>query len=217
VHAADLALRDRIVGGDRVAAGALFDAHVEALYEFVHYRVGGHRATAEDVVQDTFVIAIEKLAGFQGSSSLHTWLCGIAKNLIRSARRKRTPVSLPDLLEGADDEVFEILAEVERTELPEWALERKETAALVGATLSSLPPDYRQALLQKYVDGLSVAEMGSRNGRGSKATESMLTRARVAFARVFQLLNGGAGGAPGEARGGGSRGGAPGRARGGPP
>jgi RNA polymerase sigma-70 factor, ECF subfamily len=201
VHAEDLALRDRIVGGDREAAGALFDEHVEALYEFVHYRVGGDRATAEDVVQDTFVVAIEKAAGFQGSSSLHTWLCGIAKNLIRSARRKRRPVSLPDLLEGADEEVFDILAEVERTELPEWVLERKETAALVGATLSSLPPDYRQALLQKYVDGLSVADMAGRSGRSAKATESLLTRSRVAFARVFQLLNGGAGGAGDGARG----------------
>jgi RNA polymerase sigma-70 factor, ECF subfamily len=193
-HAADLGLRDRILAGDREAATALFAEHVDALYEFVHYRVGGDRGLAEDVVQDTFVIAIRKLAGFQGGSSLRTWLCGIARNLIRAARRKRRAVSLPDLLEGADDRIFEILQEVERTELPEWVLERRETQALVGATLSSLPPDYRQALLQKYVEGLSVADMGAANGRGTKATESMLTRARLAFARVFTLLNGGAGG-----------------------
>jgi len=193
-HTADLGLRDRILGGDRQAAAELFEEHVDALFEFVHYRVGGDRALAEDVVQDTFVIAIRKLSGFQGGSSLRTWLCGIARNLVRAARRKRRAVSLPDLLEGADDRIFEILEEVERTELPEWVLERRETAALVGATLSSLPPDYRNALLQKYVDGLSVADMGRANGRGTKATESMLTRARVAFARVFALLNGGAGG-----------------------
>ncbi len=168
---------------------------MDALYEFVHYRVGSDRALAEDVVQDTFVIAIEKIAGFQGSSSLRTWLCGIARNLIRSARRKRRAASLPDLLEGADDRIFEMLEEIERTELPEWALQRQETAALVGATLSSLPPDYRHALLQKYVEDLSVADMGAVNGRGTKATESLLTRARVAFARVFALLSGGAGGA----------------------
>jgi len=172
----------------------LFEEHVDALYEFVHYRVGGDRALAEDVVQDTFVIAIEKLAGFQGGSSLRTWLCGIARNLIRAGRRKRRAASLPDLLEGADDRIFELLEEIERTELPEWVLQRRETAALVGATLSSLPPDYRHALLQKYVEELSVADMGAANGRGTKATESLLTRARVAFARVFALLSGGAGG-----------------------
>ena len=57
-------------------------------------------------------------------------------------------------------------------------LERAETAELVGATLSSLPPDYRDALTAKYVDGLSVREIGSRTGRGEKAAESLLTRAR---------------------------------------
>ncbi len=182
------------MGGDRDAATALFRDHVDALYEFVHYRLGGDRSAAEDVVQDTFLVAFGRLSSFNGDSTLHTWLCGIAKNKIREQRRRRRAVSLPDLLEGADPSIFEILADVDRTPLPDWVLERKETAALVGATLSSLPPAYRQALLDKYVEGLSVNDMAGRRGKSSKATESLLTRSRVAFARVFQLLTGGAGG-----------------------
>ena len=46
----------------------------------------------EDVVQDTFLVALERLACFDGRSSLHTWLCGIAKNKIRTARRRARPV-----------------------------------------------------------------------------------------------------------------------------
>jgi len=195
-HADDLALRDRVLAGDQVAAADLFRRHLEALYEFVHWRVGRDRAAAEDVVQDTFLVGLQRLDSFDGRSSLHTWLCGIAKNRIRMLRRKRRPLALADVLADADAEVFDVLAELESAELPEWALEREETRALVGATLSSLPPDYRDALLQKYVDGLSVNEMAARAGKSPKATESRLTRARVAFTRVFAVLNGRAGGAP---------------------
>ncbi|MHC5212004.1 MAG: RNA polymerase sigma factor [Planctomycetota bacterium] len=127
-------MRDRILGGDTEAATAFFRDHVDALYEFIHYRVGGDRATAEDLVQDSFLVALQRLDSFDGRSSLHTWLCGIAKNKIRAHRRKRRVVPLHDVLESADDRIFEILAEIESEELPEWVLERKETAALVGAT-----------------------------------------------------------------------------------
>ena len=79
-------------------------------------------------------------------------------------------------------------------------LERRETADLVGATLSSLTPEYRAALVAKYVEGRSVADMAERSGKGLKATESHLHRARLAFARVFELLarrRGGLGGTGG--------------------
>lgn len=187
-----------MLSGDREAAAGLFRRHLQGLYEFAHWRVGRDRAAAEDVVQDTFLVALQRLDSFDGRSSLHTWLCGIARNRIRMARRKRAPLALADVLADADPEVFDLLAELESDELPEWALEREETRALVGATLSSLSPDYREALLQKYVEGLSVKDMAARAGRSPKATESRLTRARVAFTRVFTVLNGRAGGAAGE-------------------
>lgn len=184
----DLSLSRRILTGDEAAAESFFEENLDALYEFVHYRVGGDRGVAEDVVQDTMLVALERLSVYDGRSSLYTWLCGIAKNKIRAHRRKRRPVSMEDLLEAADPEIDAILAAVDREPLPDWVLERVETQELVGATLSSLSPDHRQALVDKYVEGLSVAEMAERAGRGQKATESTLHRARLSFARVFQLL-----------------------------
>ena len=101
----DLDLRNRILDGDRGATEDFFERHLDALYEFVHYRVGGNRSQAEDVVQDTLLVALERLAAFDGRSSLYTWLCGIAKNKIRAARRKRRPVLIEDLLDEADPEI----------------------------------------------------------------------------------------------------------------
>ena len=192
----DLALRDRILAGDREAAQFLFQAHFEALYEFAHFRVGGDRGLAEDVVQDTFLTALQGLRGFDGRSSLHTWLCGIARNRIRMHRRKRRPMALEDALEAGSEEIDALLARVASEPLPEWVLERRETRELVGATLSSLPPTYRKALIEKYVDGRSVAEIGAGLAKSEKATESMLTRARLAFAGVFELLAKRRGGLP---------------------
>jgi RNA polymerase sigma-70 factor (ECF subfamily) len=184
----DRELRDRVVRGERGAAAQLLERHLEALYEFVHYRLGADRAAVEDVVQDTFVAAFEGLPRFDGRSSLHTWLCSIAKHKLHRARRARRPESLEELLERADPEIDALLARIEIDPIPEDVLEREETRELVGATLSSLPPEYREALLAKYVEGLDVAALAARTGRGAKATESRLQRARVAFARVFALL-----------------------------
>lgn len=192
----ELALRDALLAGDRSAAEGFLGRHLDALYEFVHYRVGGNRVVAEDVVQDTFLTALERLASFDGRSSLHAWLCGIARNKIRSERRKLRPLPLEDVLAEADPEIEAILLSIERTPLPESVLELAETKELVGAALSSLPLEYRQALLQKYVEELSTAEIAARAGAHLKAAESTLHRARLAFGRVFTLLAGKRGGGP---------------------
>jgi RNA polymerase sigma-70 factor (ECF subfamily) len=188
VNARELALRDALLAGDRAAAEGFFARHLDALYEWVHYRVGGNRVLTEDVVQDTFLTALERLSSFDGRSSLHTWLCGIARNKIRGERRRLRPVALEDVLAEADPEIEALLLSIEKTPLPEEVLDLAQTKELVGATLSSLPPEYRSALLAKYVEELPTSEIAARAGKQEKAAESTLHRARLAFARVFTLL-----------------------------
>ena len=187
-RSADLSQRDAIVAGRRGSAEAFCRRHLDALYEFVHYRVGGRREQAEDLVQDTFLTAIERMDSYDGRASLHTWLCGIAKNKLRAQRRRLRAVPMADLLEEADPEIDRILAEIERTPLPEAVVEAQETRDLVGAALSSLPPDYREALVARYVEDLSVPEFARQQGRHVKAAESTLYRAKQSFSRVFTLL-----------------------------
>jgi len=187
-HAPDARLRDAILAGDHAAAEGFFRRQLEPLYEFVHFRVGRERALAEDVVQETFVTALEGMERFDARSSLFTWLCGIARNKIREHRRKRRPRPIEDVLAASDADIDAILTNIEREPLPDWVLEQEETAELVGATLSSLPPEYREALVGKYVDGLSVAQLGERVGKSEKAAESALHRARLAFSKVFQVI-----------------------------
>ncbi len=187
-HPADLALRQGLLSGDQDAALELERRYLDSLYEFVLYRAGHNRGLAEEVVQETLLVACDPAVRFDGRSRLFTWLCGIAKNKLRAQRARRRPVRLAELLDEADPEIDAILSRIEREPLPEEVLERRETAELVGATLSSLPPEYRAALIDKYVEGKSVPEMARLGGRHIKAAESQLHRARQAFARVFTLL-----------------------------
>jgi RNA polymerase sigma-70 factor (ECF subfamily) len=178
----------RVLSGERAAMDSFFELQFRPLYEFAHYRLGAQPAEVEDVVQDTFVVAFENLAQFDGRSSLQTWLAGIAKNKIRARRRKRRPMPLSDAIEAADSEIDSWLAAIDESTLPGWALEQRETRELVGAALAQLSIDHREALLSKYVRGESTAQVAERSGRSTKAAESMLTRARTAFAGIFTLL-----------------------------
>jgi RNA polymerase sigma-70 factor (ECF subfamily) len=192
----ETALLSSVRSGDRAAAETLFERHVDSLYEFVHWRLGGDRGGVEAIVQETFLTAWRKLAQFESRSSFHTWLCGIAKHLILAARRKKRPAPLSDLLADVDPEIDFVLAGIATEELPDQVIERRETRELVAATLSSLPPDYRVALVKKYVEDEPVAAIALALGKSEKASESTLTRARTAFARVFELLARRRGGLP---------------------
>lgn len=95
---------------------------------------------------------------------------------------------LGDILLDADDEIFATLGRIAEEPIPDEVVEREETRGLVGATLSSLPESYREALTERYIEGRSVPETARRQGRGVKAAESTLHRAKRAFAEVFGLL-----------------------------
>jgi RNA polymerase sigma-70 factor (ECF subfamily) len=181
-------LVDRLRSGDRDAADELFRTYFDPLYQFVFYRLGGSHADTEEVVQETFIAAVKGLRGFDGRSSLFTWVCGVAKNKMASLRRSRRRAHLEIILSDADDEILDILANLENEEIPVRALEEEETADLVGATLSAFPPKYRDVLTDKYLRDLPVREIARRRGASEKTIESLLTRARRAFARTFRLL-----------------------------
>src|SRR6185312_8261369 len=74
--------------GDRAAIERFYDAHVDGLYAFVFYRVGRDAALAEDVVQETFALALSKQAAFDAArGSVGSWLTVLSRNVIRDHLR----------------------------------------------------------------------------------------------------------------------------------
>ena len=103
----ELALR-RVRRGDSAALEQFYEQHVDGLFAFVFYRVGRDKTVAEDVVQDTFLTALDRMDAYDDKrGSVATWLCVLSRNVIRrhlkSHRRSQE-------LQGMWDRIDETLA-----------------------------------------------------------------------------------------------------------
>jgi len=189
--ASDKRLVERILLGEEPAFRSFFTIYFPRMYRFALYRLDGDANLAEDAVQITLTKALDKLASYRGEAALYSWLCTFCRHEIGAIfrRRSRDPIALIED-EPAMRAALESLIDPAGT--PESELWTVELARLIKVTLDSLPSAYGDALEWKYIDGLSVTEIGERLDRGSKAAESLLFRAREAFRDGFVTLTGGA-------------------------
>lgn len=180
--------------GDERAFTAFFDSYFPRVYRFALPRLGGDADAATEVVQATLVKAMRKLADFRGDASLFTWVCQICRHEVvdwlRAERRHSDKVVLME-------DSPELRAAVESIaapgmEEPASRYSQAETRRLVRSVLDRLPPRYGDALEMKYVEGLSVEEIGVELGIGTTATQSLLARARVAFRDALESVFGAA-------------------------
>jgi len=180
------------LAGDTQAVQMLVDTMLEPLYRFCLYRVGRDRHLCEDVVQDTLLRAIRELQQYdptRSEGSIFPWLTGLARNEIqRVLSREKSTTSLQSLWARMDHELREIFARLESEPLDDDVLEREETREMVNATMSQLPPHYREALEAKYIAKQSVRDIAVSRSTSEKAIESLLTRAREAFRKSFLAL-----------------------------
>jgi RNA polymerase sigma-70 factor (ECF subfamily) len=190
----------RMLAGEEPAFDEFFDANFRPLYRFALRRLAGDAAAAEDVAQRTLCAAIDNLASWRGEAQLLTWLCAICRrevaNHFRRERRAGVTVGLIDDLPEVRAALESALTEAED---PESNTLRQELIALVHVALDHLPPHYAQLLEWKYLEDVPVKEMAGRIGSTPKATESMLTRARIVYREVLEAL---LAGRPATARGG---------------
>jgi RNA polymerase sigma-70 factor (ECF subfamily) len=185
--------RQQALHGNAEAVQQLAGSILQPLYSFCLYRVGRNQHLCEEVVQETLLRAIRELDRYEPArarNNIFPWLTGLARNEIqRVLGREKAAVSLQLLWEKMDQELVAIYARLESEPLAEDVLQREETRELVNATMSQLPPHYRQALEAKYVDGKSVRDLADSWNVSEKAAESQLTRARKAFRAVFLALS----------------------------
>lgn len=188
----DAAWKQRARDGDEQAVRELVDASLEPLFQFSFYRVGRNRHLCEEVVQETIVRAIAELASYDPNRSgnkVFPWLTGLARNEIRRAlSHEPAAASLETLWARMDEDLQAIFRGLESSQLADDVLEREETREMVNATMSQLPPHYRDALEAKYVSRHSVREIANANAASVKSIESLLTRARQAFRETFLAL-----------------------------
>ncbi len=180
----------RRAASDPRALEQLYEREVEGLYAFVFFRVGRDAALAEDVVQETFLTALDRLVAFDPKRGpVRSWLCQLSRNVARvylRERRRTEVLAMWDKVDGALLAMFERLSD---EPLAPEALEREETRDLVHLTLGHLPGGYRNVLERKYVDGASLEEIARELSASEDAAKSQLARARRAFRETFQTLS----------------------------
>jgi len=177
--------------GDRAAIGRFYDDHADGLYAFVFYRVGRDATLAEDVVQETFALALRKQADYDPArGSVSSWLTVLSRNVIRDhLRDHRRSDELQARWERIDATLAQTFAAMAERPLPGDVLERAETRDLVHMAVANLPEQYRTALTRKYVDGESLETLAGELGISIDATKSLLARARRAFRDTFATLS----------------------------
>ena len=162
----DRALASQVLAGDEGAFRQLYRRHTPRIHQLALRLLGGSEADAEDVVQDTWIKAVEKLDTFRWESAFGTWLHAIAVNVSREAVRRR----------GRRQET-EFPAEEPPARAP---LERVELMDLEQA-IAKLPDGYRTVLVLHDVEGYTHEEIGERLGVAAGTTKSQLFWARRAM------------------------------------
>ena len=152
----------------------LISEHSKPLFGY-GYRLTGSVADAEDLTQQTFMIAHQKLAQMRCSKSAKSWLCAILRSCwLRSIRRKKpTPASH---FEIDLDEMLEQEPDVSSVD-----------EILIQKAISELPDDYRLVLLMFYFEELSYQQIAEKLGVKIGTIMSRLSRAKD---RVKRRLDG---------------------------
>ena len=185
----DQKLARRVASGDVAAFDEFFREYFPRLFRFTLTRTEGNADLAEEVVQRTMCIIVRKMGSYRGEALLFTWLCQICRNELVSVFRARGVVSQNSV---PFEDIPEIRAAIESISedpgSPEHSHAAAELARFVRVTLAHLPLRYASVLELKYIRGCSVAEIAAEMEMSTKAAESVLSRARVAFKEGFRSL-----------------------------
>lgn len=173
----EAAIVRKVLGGDANAFETLVLEYEKNVYN-IALRMTGNSEDAGDMTQEAFIKAYNSLQSFRGDSKFSVWLYRIVSNVcldfLRSKNRRPT-VSLSVEDDDGEDAQLDVADE---SQSPELLLDRKLTRDSVRRGLDSLPPDYRQILLLREIQGLSYDEIAQALSLEVGTVKSRIFRAR---------------------------------------
>ncbi len=148
----------------------------------VCYRLLAERREAEDLAQETFIRAYERLGSFDAERPFGPWICRVATNLcINQLQRKELDWG------RIDEERHTAPPSAEFN--PELAQARSEQAETIRAALLSLPPQYRAVIELRHFQDLSYAEISEVLEISVSQVKSHLFRARKSLAKEIKTYD----------------------------
>ena len=174
--AAEDLLMARVAAGDREAFAELVELYKDDLVAYL-YRLSGHRQTAEDLAQETFLRLYRAASRYRAQGMFRAYLHRIATNLLRSAERRTRLLHFVPLS----------AAPVTRSPLPgpEDQAEKDQALTRVAQALAALPLKYRAPLVLRAVEDWSIEEIAHALSLPQGTVKSRISRARR---RLLDLL-----------------------------
>ncbi len=176
-------LVQRVAKGEADAIIELYNTYVNRIYISVYNQVDRNQQAAQDITQDIFIAAIGSAKNYNGKSAPNTWLYAIAHHKVADYYRRkkihdRRFISRSEQLEN-------ILKSVKGPDDVESGSIQK---LYLQAMLQNLPLHYRQVLLLKYIDRMSVSDIAAIMGKSIKSVEGILSRAKEALKQQLNEL-----------------------------
>ncbi len=172
VPSADQLLIEQILKGNAALFDQLVTQYRNQVYRFI-LKYMGDPVRAEDLAQDTFIAAYEKLNTFQGNAKFSTWLLGIARNKVlndinRAGKRRHQMVS---------DKILHSHHSTETNPLEE--VEKKQIFSALNQAINQLDEDLKDVLILVSMEGLSYEEVALMLEIPVGTVKSKLFRARM--------------------------------------
>lgn len=165
--------------GDERAFDAIVRTQWKALFAHALRRLNDPES-AEDAVQDTLLRAYRALPSFSGDLALRAWLHRILTNVCYDeGNRRRRHLGMIERVEAEPQPVVPDAAE-------EAILH--DTVRVMASALQELPDSYREALVLRYVDGLSFREVADVTGISEENARARVHRGRQALSKVLSKL-----------------------------
>lgn len=176
---------EQVLSGDSSAYGAIVERHQRRLLGLLAHACGDSEL-AEDIAQETFARAFQKLDMFSGESQFYTWLARIAMNLLMSDRRRKrleNQVSRAALDVALDTDGF---ANRRPEASPDHRMELDETQQCVRQAIAMLDDERRIVVLLRDFDGLDYEAIAESLDIPVGTVRSRLHRARLELRSILQ-------------------------------
>ena len=158
----------RAAGGDARAASLLFRAHGARVQRMAARVLGAGDAEVDDVVQQTFLAALDSAARFDGRSALSTWLIGIANRRALDAARSRARRA----------RLREVTSWFGLGDAAPAASEARDARDSAARALAVLTPEQRSVFVLVSVEGYTLQEAADMTGTGMSTLHARLAAAR---------------------------------------
>jgi RNA polymerase sigma-70 factor, ECF subfamily len=182
----DAELIARILAGERELFHELVRPYEKAVY-MAAYSILQNEQDAEDAAQEAVLKALKSLHAFRAEAKFSTWLISIAVNEARGRLRHARVLKMESLdTPQVDEEGTPVPAVIsDWREVPSQALERKELRELLRGAIASLPEIYRETILLRDVQELSIADTAAALGVREGVVKTRLLRARLMLQKIL--------------------------------